>query len=365
MGVWRIAAAVLAHARTVAGDLPVPVDVEELLFGRAALLDLEPPTRISAGGATRLLRATDGWCALTLSRADDLAAVPALLERDAVQADPWPEVTDWVADRPAALAVARARLLGLPAAVLGETPAAAPVVRPLGRVASRPLRDVLVADLSSMWAGPMCGRLLAEAGATVVKVESRRRPDGTRGGDGAFLDWVNSGKLCYAADVGDDELRALLSAADVVIEASRPAALIRRGLGPDAVAGRDGRVWLRITGYGTAGECAQRVAFGDDAAVAGGLVGESGDGPVFTGDAIADPLTGLEAARAVLTSLRLGGGRLIEVSMAAVAATYAALSAGHDEQVTPRAPAPRPPVPQVGADNPTVRALVETRLASC
>ena len=69
----------------------------------------------------------------------------------------------------------------------------------------------------------------------------------------------------------------------------------------------------------------RRPAFGDDAAVAGGLVGAAAGGPVFCGDAIADPLTGLEAALAVAESLGRGGGELIDVSMAAVAATYAAL----------------------------------------
>lgn len=89
------------------------------------------------------------------------------------------------------------------------------------------------------------------------------------------------------------------------------------------MAARDGRVWLRITGHGTDGERANWVAFGDDAAVAGELVGGDHDAPTFCGDAIADPLTGLEAALAVAQSLRNGGGELIEMSMAAVAATYA------------------------------------------
>ena len=66
------------------------------------------------------------------------------------------------------------------------------------------------------------------------------------------------------------------------------------------------------------------MAFGDDAAVSGGLVGGTDGDPVFCGDAIADPLTGLHAALAVAESLTRGGGELIELSMAAVAATYAA-----------------------------------------
>ena len=120
-------------------------------------------------------------------------------------------------------------------------------------------------------------------------------------------------------------LRALLAVADVVLNSSRPAALAHRGLGPDDVPARDGRVWLRITGHGADGAGADWVAFGDDAAVAGGLVGRSADGPVFCADAIADPLTGLEAAAAVIDALARGGGEVIDVAMSAVAASYAAL----------------------------------------
>ena len=177
------------------------------------------------------------------------------------------------ADRDAAEFVARARLLDLPAAVLGEIGPATPRFVPGGHRARRELSELLVADLSSMWAGPLCGHLLAAAGATVVKVEGRSRPDGTRRGDPRFFDWMNSSKLSYAIDFRGDELRPLLEAADVVIEGSRPAALTRRGLGPEQVRGRPGRVWLRVTGYGTEGSAPTGVAFGDDAAVAGGLVG--------------------------------------------------------------------------------------------
>src|SRR6185295_5245496 len=96
---------------------------------------------------------------------------------------------------------ARARLLGLPVAALGETAAAPTKLTRLGPAsAPRNMTGLLVADLSSMWAGPLCGQLLARAGATVVKVETRARPDGTRAGPPAFFDWMNSGKLSYAVD---------------------------------------------------------------------------------------------------------------------------------------------------------------------
>uniref|UniRef100_UPI0035CC0543 CoA transferase n=1 Tax=uncultured Mycobacterium sp. TaxID=171292 RepID=UPI0035CC0543 len=166
-------------------------------------------------------------------------------------------------------------------------------------------------------------------------------------------------------DNGADELRQLLSAADVVIEASRPAGLQRRHLSADDVPARPGRVWLRINGYR---DQPDRAAFGDDAAVGGGLVGSAGERPVFCGDAIADPLSGLEAARAAAQSLYRGGGEVIEVSMAAVAATYAALpresSTGATPVAAPQPPPPSLPAPPLGADNAAVRHIVAERLCA-
>jgi len=357
-------------AAAAATRIGAAIDAATLLTGRAGLLGLMRGGHVSAGGATRLLAARDGWCAITLSRPDDVAAVPALLHADEVPVDPWPMLQHWAATRLMSAITERAGLLDIPAAALGEAPATPPRIRRIGSRASvRGLAGLLVADLSSMWAGPLCGQLLERAGATVVKVESPRRPDGTRRGNRAFFDWINGEKLSYCLDFDReaDELRALLEVSDIVIEGSRPAALTRRRLGPDDVSPRAGRIWLRITGYG---EQSGRSAFGDDAAVAGGLVGASIEGPVFCGDAVADPLAGLEATLAVAESLGRGGGELIEVSMAAVAATYAALPTGPSESVHPAPPPLAPPIyssaADLGADNDTVRRLVsERRCLSC
>jgi crotonobetainyl-CoA:carnitine CoA-transferase CaiB-like acyl-CoA transferase len=71
------------------------------------------------------------------------------------------------------------------------------------------------------------------------------------------------------------------------------------------------------------------VAFGDDAAVAGGLVGwDDAGAPVFCADAIADPISGLAGAVAVLRALDAGGGQLIDLAMSRVAAIMAGFS-GH------------------------------------
>jgi hypothetical protein len=365
-------ARVLTHAEQVASAVgrrtEITVDAATLLTGRAALLGLTRGGSVSCGGVTRLLTARDGWCAITLSRPDDVAAVPALLHAGEVPADPWPTLQRWAATRSVSSITERAGLLDIPAAALGEVVAAPPLIRRMGsRAPVHGIAGLLVADLSSMWAGPLCGQLLARAGATVVKVESPHRPDGTREGNRAFFDWMNGEKLSYCVDFDRqaDELRDLLAVADIVIEGSRPAALARRRLGPDDVAPRAGRIWLQITGYHD-----HRPAFGDDAAVAGGLVGAAGDGPVFCGDAIADPLTGLEATRVVTESLARGGGESIHVSMAAVAATYAALPT---EASVSAHPAPPPPVPpasppaaELGGHNEVVRHLIsERRCLSC
>lgn len=358
---------ILTRAEAVAGELTarlgVTVDATAALTGRAALLGLARRGRISAGGATRLMATRDGWCALTLSRLDDIAAVPALVEADTVPDDPWPAVVEWAARRSSAEVVERAILLDLPVARLGESPAEPPRVTAMGSPTQpQPVAGLLVADLSSMWAGPLCGQILAAAGATVIKVESPARPDGTRSGDRRFYDWINHGKLSYAVDFDDHRLRALLSVADVVIEGSRPAALARRGLSPQSLPGPSGRVWLRITGHGTD---SPRVAFGDDAAVAGGLVGTGVGGPVFCADAVADPLTGLEAAVAVTNSVHRGGGEVVDVVMARVAATYAALpaepAAGPVDPLPPQPPPATPAAVGLGADNARVDALVAQR----
>lgn len=349
----------LEQARLVAADigrlLGVEVDADTVLAGRAALLGLEPPSRVSAGGATRLLPTADGWCAVALPRDDDVDALPALLGVDALDGDHWAALGHWAIRRSTGDVVERAQLLDIAAAALGEAMPSAPRVRRNGiRVTPRRAEGLLVADLSSLWAGPLCGRLLARAGAVVVKVESPSRPDGTRRGRGEFFDWMNSQKLSYAIDFGNGGLERLLHVADIVIEGSRASALARRRLGVHDIAGPPGRIWLRINGYRNHPE---RPAFGDDAAVAGGLVGA---GPVFYGDAIADPLSGLEAARAVGESLGRGGGELIEVSMAQVAAGYS--PTGPVPVID--APATGAPAPALGADNDAVERLVAQRLSA-
>jgi crotonobetainyl-CoA:carnitine CoA-transferase CaiB-like acyl-CoA transferase len=335
----------------------VRADPAELLSGRAALTGFTRQGRVSAGGASRLLRCADGWCAVTLSRAQDLAAVPAVLgllglgvPDSGEPAAPWAVLEAAAPARTAAALADAAQLLGIPAAALPRSPwvdgAAWPpgqVSRIAGAASSSRLAGALVVDLSSLWAGPLCARLLGLAGARVVKVESAARPDGARAGNREFYDWLHAGHRSVVLDFrsasGREALAALLGAADVVIEASRPRALEQLGLAPGQIRHRPGQVWLSITGHGRAEP--SRVAFGDDAAAGGGLFGwavepDAGpagpaEGPVFCADAVADPLTGVCGALAVARALAAGGGQLIDLPMRAVAAGFAASwRSGHD-----------------------------------
>ncbi|UCE87318.1 MAG: CoA transferase, partial [Deltaproteobacteria bacterium] len=246
--------------------------------------------------------------------------------------DPWAFVASRVADRSAEDVVERARLLGLAAAVAVEPdPVPAPWQRDGARgapQAERARARPLVIDLSALWAGPLCAHLLGLAGARVVKVESTRRPDGARFGPTPFYDLLNAGKQSVALDFGTPEgrerLRHLVECADIVVESARPRALLQLGLdAASLVEALPGLTWVSITGYGRSGPGANWVAFGDDAGVAAGLAtatGRAAGTPLFCGDAIADPLTGLHAALAALASWSQGGGQLVELALRDVVA---------------------------------------------
>jgi hypothetical protein len=314
----------------------VVVDPAVLLFGRAAFLGLGRNGRTSPGGSCRLLRAVDGWVAVTLARDDDIDAVPAITAiRDSD--DPW-RALETFADTTTATSVAeRAQLVGVPAAVLGASAVSEggdPVRElPIGSPGDTRGAAPVVVDLSSLWAGPLCSHLLGRAGSHVIKVESAHRADGARGGNQSFWTWLHAYDrealvVDFRSEAGRAELRTIVERADVVIEASRPRALRQLGVvAEDVVAATPGKVWVSITGYGRDEPAAERVAFGDDAAVAGGLVAWDGSGaPVFCGAAIADPLTGLCAAAGVARALARGGGVLLDVAMADVSACFAAPS---------------------------------------
>ena len=328
--------ALQALSRSGTGVLPVGA---ELLGERAALAGLTRNGRIAPGGACRLLDCADGRLALTLARADDWASLSAWIGLDATldggsrerEDRTWAAIASIVSGRAVDELVERGRLLSLAVAADRLTEPSGsdwfeidcedPAAR--SATAERPL----VVDLSSLWAGPLCTHLLALLGAQVVKVESTSRPDGARRGSPAFYDLLNHGKASVAIDLGSsagrDLLRRLLAQADIVIEASRPRALLQLGIDPTEHCTR-GRAlsWISITGHGRQPPADGWVAFGDDAAIAAGLgtvmCRTTGDA-LFCGDAIADPLAGMHAALVAWWSFRRGGARRVSISLRGVA----------------------------------------------
>jgi crotonobetainyl-CoA:carnitine CoA-transferase CaiB-like acyl-CoA transferase len=309
------------------------VDVAALdICDRSGLRPLGPPGRTSPNGACRLVRATDGWIAVNLAREEDQDLVPAWLHGD-VDEDPWALIERALPTRTRADLLSDARMLGLPVAAVGEVRSRSTVAPTVieGPMMTRPAgKPLKVVDLSALWAGPMCGAILAAMGADVVKVESVRRPDPTRTSMPEFFRRLNGAKTDVSIDFADPAhlawLREEVMAAEVVISSARARAFRSLGFTPkERLRASPGSVWIAVTGYGWYGPDSDRVAFGDDAAAAGGLVRwtERGE-PHFIGDALADPLTGLAATIGALDALIWGGGRLVNAGMAHAAAGAAA-----------------------------------------
>lgn len=329
---------------TERGDHPVRVDGAALLAERAAFTGHRRRGPVSAGGASRLLPTADGWAAVSCARADDPALLGALVGEELPE-DPWPVVAAWLRGHPGVELAERAALLGVAA-----TPVNAPATTVLptpGR--PRSMAGLLVVDFSALWAGPLCAHLLGLAGARVVKVETPQRLDGGRHGNPGFYRLLHAGHRAVLLDPttreGRGALAALVAEADVVIEASRPRALAGFGLDAEAAVQR-GTIWVSIT---AAGRDSQRIGFGDDIAAGAGLVAhDARQEPVFCGDALADPLTGLVAAELALSAPENGRGRLFDVAMSSVvaatltgSATQAARQTGTNWVVdTPSGPVP-------------------------
>lgn len=284
---------------------------------------LQPPSRWSPNLYCQLVETSDGWIAVNLAREDDRDAVRAWLECEAGAA-PWDTVVEVAKQRTAADLIERAILLGLPVAGVGEAvPPNALTLTATGK-AQRRMSDMTVIDLSALWAGPLCGGLLADAGMAVTKFEDPRRPDPTQGATPEHHRRLNGGKQCVRMRLSDPELLQRITNADVLITSARPHALERLGLTPDALAERNpGLIWVAITAHGFSGPNAMRVGFGDDCAAAGGLIGWKDGKPTFLGDALADPITGLRAAHYLLAHIAAGQQGLIDVALATTAADFA------------------------------------------
>jgi CoA:oxalate CoA-transferase len=196
-----------------------------------------------------------------------------------------------------------------------------------------PLEGVRVLDFSRVYSGPFCGRVLADLGADVVKVEPTdgdlSRFLGARSASTSlYFAQQNAGKRNISVDIDRPEAQALLlrlaSSVDIVLENFRPGVMDRFGLGYDAVAAvNPGVVYGSITGWGQDGPWRNRRAYAvivhAEAGLTAGIIDRGGE-PRNDGYSHADVYAGLECAIGILAALqhraRTGRGQHVDVAMA-------------------------------------------------
>jgi crotonobetainyl-CoA:carnitine CoA-transferase CaiB-like acyl-CoA transferase len=197
-----------------------------------------------------------------------------------------------------------------------------------------PLDGVRVLDLSRVFAGPLCGQVLADFGAEVIKVEHPGRGDDTRDWglrigktETTYYNSMNRNKRSVTIDLQTPEglriVHELLPLCDVVIHNFKTGGAEKLGLGYEQLkALKPGLIYCAVAGYDTSGPEAKRPGY--DLVIQGeaglmALNGEAGTPPLKFGVAVVDLMTGMFAAQAVLAALyrreKTGKGRLIELAL--------------------------------------------------
>ena len=211
----------------------------------------------------------------------------------------------------------------------------------------QPLRNYRVLDLSRIWAGPYCTKLMADLGAEVIKMESLSVYDSHRGpvsparGIASYPDsepgeepWNRNGwfnclhmskygiTLELTSDKGRQAFERLVSISDVLIENFRQGSLERLGYDYEALRKhRPDLIYVSMPAFGNTGPWKGYLGYGIGQEQLSGmahLTGYPGDGPMKSGINHGDPITGSHAAGVLLAALRrrrrTGKGMYIDVS---------------------------------------------------
>lgn len=208
-----------------------------------------------------------------------------------------------------------------------------------GKVSSRPLDGVTVADFTWVWAGPFCTMHLAHLGAEVIKVESRQAPDlgrrlplhsashePTANTNGYFNQW-GQGKKSVTLDLATAEGLAIAKRiaveCDLVVSNYATGVMEKFGLGyEDLVAEREDVIVASISGYGNYGPYRHYLGYGPTTAPLSGLssmTGHEGGKPEEVGISLGDPAAGIATAHLLVAALiarrRTGEGQFIDTSL--------------------------------------------------
>lgn len=208
-----------------------------------------------------------------------------------------------------------------------------------------PLAGITVIDFTRVLSGPTCTRMLADAGARVIKIERPKVGDDTRqmgpflkDGSSEYFRFANLGKESIALDLKNPAdlalVKSMVDRADVVVENFRPGVMAKLGLDPDQLVKEHPRLILcSISGFGQYGPMHQQAAYDTVIQALSGIMDATGfpDGPATrVGTSISDIAAGIYAYAGVVTALaareRTGKGTTIDVSM--LDSTFALLEHG-------------------------------------
>ena len=208
-----------------------------------------------------------------------------------------------------------------------------------------PLSGITVIDFSRVLAGPTCGRMLADAGARVIKIERPETGDDTRqmgpfaeDGSSEYYRFANLGKESIALDLKDPDdlgvVKRMLAGADVVVENFRPGVMAKLGLDPtDLVEEFPQLIVCSISGFGQYGPLHQQAAYDTVIQAISGIMDSTGEpdgGPTRVGTSVADLLAGIFGYCGIVTALyareQTGHGTTVDVAM--LDSTFALMEQG-------------------------------------
>jgi formyl-CoA transferase len=205
-----------------------------------------------------------------------------------------------------------------------------------------PLAGLKVIEMGTLIAGPFCGRLLAEFGAEVIKIEAPPDDKGEGGdplrkwrklhdhdGEKTSLWWYAQARNKKSVTVnlrekeGQEIVRKLAASADILVENFRPGTLEKWNLGYDALAAENPKlIMVRLSGFGQTGPYKDRVGFGAIGESMGGMryiTGYPDRAPVRVGISIGDSLAAMYGAMGALMALHhrhaTGRGQVVDVAL--------------------------------------------------
>ncbi|WP_250516694.1 CoA transferase [Caballeronia sp. INDeC2] len=206
--------------------------------------------------------------------------------------------------------------------------------KPAAAPAAGPLAGMRVIELAHIMSGPICGMMLADMGADVIKVEKIPNGDDCRrfapilpSGESASFLIVNRNKRGIALDLktdgGKEVLRKMLASADVVTENYRRGTMEKLGVGYETLrAMNPGLIYCAISGYGRSGPMADKGGFDLIAQGLSGLMsmtGEPGQAPIKAGSPVTDINAGILAALGISAAYArkqtTGLGQMVDTSL--------------------------------------------------